>query len=399
MASRIRCMAWAFTRIISTRAGAIDSADIDTSYALVKEIGCTAVRLRALSASQLRIFSLRPQRISGLGRDSAGKSHHGFAAFYANAQQQLRELIKQNFNHPSICFWSLFNELGPHTRTDWKLVDELNDEAHKLDPSRLTTSASHLPARFPVSWIPDLHTFNRYYGWYMDTIYDWPARLDTLHKEHPDQNVGISEYGAGASVFQHAVHPTTQPLVIGNWHPEEWQAIVHEHAYAAMKQRPWLWGTFVWSMFDFAADERNEGDQPGRNDKGLVTIDRAVKKDAFYFYKANWSKEPFVYITSRRFNLHPTGSVQFKIYSNCDSVRLTVNDRPVDLRNSGDGIFVSGPFDLQPGNCEIRAIGKKEDHQFDDKVLWTVSSSVPSSEPSATPTSQPLSGPATKPAD
>ena len=73
--------------------------------------------------------------------------------------------------------------------------------------------------------------------------------------------------------------------------------MVHETAWAAMKARPFVWGTFVWNMFDFAVSTRHEGGVPGRNDKGLVTYDRKIKKDAFYFYKANWSDEPVLYIT------------------------------------------------------------------------------------------------------
>ena len=231
--------------------------------------------------------------------------------------------------------------------------------SHKLDPNRLTTSASHLPAKYAVNWIPDIHAFNRYFGWYTGTVSERPDQLDKLHDAFPDRDIGISQYGAGAGIFQHQVHPMTQPLVTGRWHPEEWQAIVHETAYAAMKQRPWLWGTYVWCMFDFACDDRNEGDQPGRNDKGLVTIDRAVRKDAFFFYKANWSSAPFVYITSRRFNPHPAGTVQFKVYSNCDSIELIADHKPPGVQSSIDHVFVSSPFEMTPGPCEIGAAGKK----------------------------------------
>jgi beta-galactosidase len=351
---------------------AIDPADIDTNYKLVNELGCTAVRLAHYQHPEYEYSVCDRSGLVVWAEIPLVNRITDTPAFYACAQQQLRELIKQNFNHPSICFWSLFNELGPHTRTDWKLVDELDDLAHKLDPSRLTTSASHLPARYAVNWIPDLHTFNRYYGWYTDTVNVWPAQLDKLHAAYPDRTIGISEYGAGASIFQHQIHPTTQPVVAGPWHPEEWQAIVHETAYTAMKQRPWLWGTFIWCMFDFACDERNEGDHPGRNDKGLVTIDRDVKKDAFYFYKANWSTDPFVYITSRRFNPHPPGSVQFKIYSNCNIIHLTVNHQPLSLHSLIDHVFVSAPFELNPGLCELQATGSKDGRVVTDIVTWNV---------------------------
>ncbi len=129
----------------------------------------------------------------------------------------------------------------------------------------------------------------------------------------------MSEYGAGANVTQHEQNPK-QPVTTSQWHPEEWQAIVHETAWPAMKARPFVWGTFVWNMFDFAVSTRHEGGVPGRNDKGLVTYDRKTKKDAFYFYQANWSDEPMVYITSRRFTERTNAVTDVKIYSNAKEV-------------------------------------------------------------------------------
>ena len=246
-------------------------------------------------------------------------------AFDDNAKQQLRELIKQNYNHPSICFWSLYNEIG--SKENISLIGELNQLAHQLDGTRLTTAACSNQVEHPANWIMDITGINRYWGWYYDSQDDWAQRLDALHAYAPTRGVAISEYGAGANVNQHQVYPTTHPAPGGQWHPEEWQSIVHEVAYGAMKQRPWLWGTFVWVMFDFAADHRNEGEFPGRNDKGLVTADRKIRKDAFFFYKANWTTAPFVYITSRRYVMRPPGTTTLKVYSNCDSVELFLNGK------------------------------------------------------------------------
>jgi beta-galactosidase len=203
-------------------------------------------------------------------------------AFADNAKEQLRELIAQHGNHPSILVWSLYNELsmkeGTDSSAEQRLVTELNTLAHQLDPSRLTVAATHKQnLAHPVNWIPDATAFNRYFGWYQGRPQDWAAELDEINALFPEKRVGISEYGAGASIRQHELNPV-KPRTGRSWHPEEWQSLCHEQAWLAMRDRPWLWGTFVWNMFDFAADERAEGDQPGRNDKGLVTYDRRTKK-------------------------------------------------------------------------------------------------------------------------
>src|ERR1022692_4801691 len=202
------------------------------------------------------------------------------------------------------------------------LVNQLNDEAHQLDSTRLTTAASSSRAAdYPLNLITDVIGLNRYYGWYSDNISVWPKNLDAMHARIPGHAYGISEYGAGASIFEHQMNPA-QPKTTSVWHPEEWQSTVHEAAYKAMKDRPFIWGTFLWNMFDFASDGRAEGDHLGRNDKGLVTYDRKTKKDAFYFYKANWSSDPVIYITDRRFTPRKVGDGPVKVYSNCDSVEL-----------------------------------------------------------------------------
>ncbi len=333
------------------------NSDIDRSYELINELGCTAVRLAHYQHPDYEYSLCDRSGIVVWAELPLVNRITDSPAFSDNAKQQVRELIKQNYNHPSICFWSLFNEQGPRTRTDWTLIEQLNGLAHQLDPDRPTVAASHLPARIGLNWIPDLIGFNRYFGWYTGTIADWPTELDKLHDGHPDRAIGISEYGAGGSIAQHEEHPTTQPATKGHWHPEEWESIVHEAAYGAMKDRPWLWGTFVWSMFDFACDDRNEGDRPGQNDKGLVTADRAVKKDAFYFYKANWSRQPFVYITSRRFTPHPSGTAELKVYSNCDSVELFLKGKSLGTRAASDHVFRWEGVELPMGKCELRAVG------------------------------------------
>jgi beta-galactosidase len=294
--------------------------------------------------------------------------------FTDNARQQLTELIKQNYNHPSIVFWGIFNEL--HAKSSWNdapakwdLVITLNNLAKELDPTRITTAASCIKAVDPLNSVTDVMAFNRYYGWYHDTSTDWPSALDKLHKDCTNRCVGISEYGAGGSIHQHEIAPR-QPKHDSRWHPEEWQCVVHEQAWLAMKDRPWLWCALLWNMFDFAIDSRDEGDQPGRNDKGMVTYDRRVKKDAFYWYKANWTDAPFVYITSRRFTVRTEAKTPIKVYSNCDVVELKVNGNRRGTVRSEDHIFLWDNVTLAAGENRVEAIGTKSGKTFTDACTW-----------------------------
>ena len=214
---------------------------------------------------------------------------------------------------------------------------------------------------------------------------DWARELDALHSALPKRAICISEYGAGASIAQHEEAPK-KPKSAGSWHPEEWQCAVHEAAWKAMQQRPWLWATFVWNMFDFAADNRNEGDHPGRNDKGMVSYDRKVKKDAFFWYKANWTRKPFVYITDRRFTRRSQGPplrgaaggisearTTVKVYSNCESVSLEVNGASLGAVRSADHAFVWGNVALEPGANRIEAVGTARGGKtYRDACIWTV---------------------------
>ena len=141
-----------------------------------------------------------------------------------------------------------------------------------------------------------------------------------------------------------------------------------------MKQRPWLWGTFLWNMFDFAADARNEGDHAGRNDKGLVTYDRKTKKDAFYFYKANWSDEPVLYITSRRFTERTNAVTNVKIYSNAKEPELFVNGVSQGKRSDGEnGVFIWKDVALSPGENKISSRAKSGDQIITDECVWRLS--------------------------
>ncbi|HEX4055612.1 MAG TPA: glycoside hydrolase family 2 TIM barrel-domain containing protein [Tepidisphaeraceae bacterium] len=349
---------------------AITSREQKEDFNLIMEMGCNAIRLAHYQHAQ-EFYDLCDR--GGLvvwAEACLVNVVNPSQAFADTAKQQLRELIKQSYNHPSICFWSLFNELRDKkekTQTDAEgqamldseiqLVKQLNDEAHQLDSTRLTTAASNIDnVKQELNQITDVIGFNRYLGWYTKSNADWPAELDSIHARIPNRAFCISEYGAGASVYQHEIDPA-QPKTTGLWHPEEWQGVVHEAAYKAMKQRPYIWGTFLWNMFDFASDGRHEGDHLGRNDKGLVTYDRKIKKDAFYFYKANWSDEPVIYITDRRYTPRNVDKGPVKVYSNCDSVELKLNGTSLGSKTGDDCVFVWPDVTLIRGQNTIEATG------------------------------------------
>ncbi|HTS00289.1 MAG TPA: glycoside hydrolase family 2 TIM barrel-domain containing protein, partial [Bacteroidota bacterium] len=304
---------------------AIGQNEHEEDFRLIMDMGCTAVRLAHYEQAP-EFYDLCDSGGLVVWAELSLVDRIGLsAAFASSCREQLAELILQNYNHPSIVAWSLANELIPDGREAAysSLMIGLNDEARILDPGRRTTLAS----RGSYDWTSSLNTitdvigYNLYKGWYEGTPGDFGPYVDALHARRPDRAMAISEYGAGAGIHQHE-DPPSQPSPSGRWHPEEWQCALHESTWTAIAARPWIWGAFVWNMFDFASDGRSEGEMPGRNDKGLVTYDRRVKKDAYYWYRANWNPEPMVHITGRRFS--PRRSpCDVKVYSNCESVALT----------------------------------------------------------------------------
>ena len=245
--------------------------------------------------------------------------------FKENGKQQLIEMIRQHYNHPSICFWGLFNELKEYGDNPIEYIKELNEVAHKEDPTRPTTSASNQGGA--INYITDVIAWNRYDGWYGGNPGTLGAWLDDLKKKNPNIKVGISEYGAGASIY-HQQEELKQPNPSGWWHPENWQTYYHIENWKIISSRPFLWGSFVWNIFDFGAAHRTEGDRPGINDKGLVTFDRKVRKDAFYFYKANWNKsEPVLYIAGKRCDRRSSNVQTIMAFTNQPEVELFVNGK------------------------------------------------------------------------
>jgi hypothetical protein len=239
---------------------------------------------------------------------------------------------------------------------------------HKEDQTRISTEASCcIPETHITNLITDTRAYNRYYGWYSGDVSGFIPFVDGLHLNNPNLTFAISEYGAGASIYQHESNPS-RPVTTEFFHPEEYQLVVHEYHWRAILQRPFIWGSFIWNMFDFAVSSRNEGDHAGRNDKGLVTFDRVTRKDSFYFYKANWSPNPFVYITSRRYTIRTTAKTQVKVYSNMRSVTFYLNGQVVGMITNPElGIFLLN-VELRAGENEIVAVADN----LKDTVKWTL---------------------------
>ena len=287
-----------------------------------------------------------------------GYNDKGFVdlpAFRANGKEQLKELIRQHYNHLSICVWGLFNELTELGDNPVEYIKELNVLAHQEDPTRLTTSASNQMG--DLNFITDAIAWNRYDGWYGGTPADLGKWLDRMHKDHPEICIAISEYGAGASIY-HQQDSLVKTVPTSWWHPENWQTYYHIENWKTISSRPYVWGSFVWNMFDFGAAHRTEGDRPGINDKGLVTFDRKVRKDAFYFYKANWNgEEPMLYLTGKR-NTARTQRLQTIIaFTNQSGAELFVNGKSYGKATPDSyAILEWKNVELRPGENEIKVV-------------------------------------------
>ena len=256
----------------------------------------------------------------------------------ANTLTQMEELIVQNYNHPCIAVWGLSNEITAASAVNEELLENhraLNELAHRLDPTRLTTMANvfMLEITSPILEIPDVNSYNLYFGWYLGDLDQNDDFFDEYHAKYPDRCIGFSEYGADANPAFQSSTPEKGDYT------ESYQCVYHEHMAKMIADRPWLWATHVWNMFDFAADGRDEGGKHGENQKGLVTFDRKTKKDAFYLYKAYWSKEPFVHICGSRYVDRAEDVTEIKVYSNLPEVSLYKDGHLVETQK-GDKVFV-----------------------------------------------------------
>lgn len=357
---------------------ALRRAHHDEDAAIMAEMGANAVRLAHYPQAEY-FYDLMDRygfivwaEIPFVG--PGGYSDEGFVnlpAFRQNGRQQLVELIRQHYNHPSIVVWGLFNELSMRGDNPVPYIEELNDLAHREDPTRPTVAASNTDGA--LNFVTDAMAWNRYDGWYGGTPADLGRWLDRMHAAHPDLRIAISEYGAGASLY-HQQDTLVKAVATSFWHPENWQTHYHMANWRELSARPFVWGSFIWNLFDFGAAHRHEGDRVGINDKGLVTFDRRMRKDAFYFYKANWNKdEPLLYLAERRTTRRTRPMQTFMAFTNQAEAELFVNGVSCGRAQADSLATVRWTgVRLRPGENEVRVVSGRGAHRLTDGYTCTL---------------------------
>lgn len=364
---------------VEGKGSALSEEDHERDMELVKESGATSLRLVHYPHSE-SIYHLSDENGIVLWTEipMVGPGGYDFCGFIntdglkEHARQVLKELVYQKYNHPSICFWGIFNEIRTNYDNAEPFARELHELYKEIDPSRLTTLASCDDPKFYQN-CSDLMAWNKYVGWYGSRNAPETAGnfFDKAKAASNGKPVAISEYGGGANVEHHFSMKENDVKPSGQFHPEEGQTYIHEGNWSAFAQRPYMWAKYIWVFADFQSSIRNEGGKPGINDKGLVTYDRKIKKDAFYFYKANWSTEPMIYITSRRFTERPEANVQVKVYSNLRENTLYVNGKKIGKQKS-DSLHrvVWQNVTLSKGENRIRVEGKSKAGVIEDTCVW-----------------------------
>ena len=302
---------------------------------LICEVGATTIRLAHYQHDQY-FYDLCDEYGQIIWAEIPYISKH-MPGGRENTISQMKELIIQNYNHPSIVVWGLSNEITMNGASDPDLLENhhiLNDLAHEMDPTRLTTMAvlSMCDMNEGYVHISDVVSYNHYFGWYGGTTDMNGPWFDKFHAAHPNKPIGVSEYGCEALNWH-----TSEPKQ-GDY-TEEYQAYYHEELIKQLFTRPYIWSTHVWNMFDFGADARNEGGENGQNHKGLMTFDRSYKKDAFYAYKAWLSDEPFVHICGKRYVDRVEDVTKVTVYSNQPEVELLVNGESLGKIKAADHFF------------------------------------------------------------
>lgn len=290
-----------------------------------------------------------------------------------NVHQQMRELIRQSFNHPSIYVWGIHNEVyHPHGYTA-ALTQSVHDLCKLEDPDRYTVAVNgYGHAEHPVNGNTDIQGMNRYFGWYEKKIQDIKPWIEKMEKEYPWQRLMLTEYGADANI-EHQTELLGDAL---NWdsdfYPETFQTKTHEYQWGVISQHPYILASYLWNMFDFAVPQWKRGGVDARNMKGLITFDRKIRKDAFYWYKANWSKEPVLYLTQRRNTERERRETSVTVYSNLGTPRVFLNGRELDGVRKGytDVHYIFDQVTLAEGRNVLRAVIVSDGKEYTDEIVW-----------------------------
>lgn len=348
----------------------VTRAEIDEDLGIFHEMGVTGLRLAHMQHPP-RVY----ERADELGlliltEVPLVDDHDQSDAFRENLVQQMRELIAQHYNNPSVALWGIGNEVRKSDAASNRILADLNRTAKTLDPLRPTTYAHCcLDDNDPIALHSDTVSYNRYFGWYWTKSEDIGPWADALHAKLPNRPIGVSEYGAGASILHQEDPVVKRPESNGYWHPEQYQTDFHIKHWLEMKKRSFLWSTFVWVGIDFPSFKRNEGDRPAINDKGLVTEDR-TPKDAYFWYQANWAETPMLHIASRRDVNKRTQQVKVMVFSNQPSVELRLNGGewtrvPVEDR------MAKWTVELDKGENRIEARARTAaGKMLTDAVIW-----------------------------
>lgn len=290
-----------------------------------------------------------------------------------NCRNQLREMIRQSFNHPSIYVWGLHNEVyQPHQYTK-ELTQSLHDLAKTEDPDRYTVSVNgygHM--EHPVNLVADIQGMNRYFGWYEKKIQDVKPWVENLEKEYPHQKLMLTEYGADANLN----HQTEYLGDALNWtkefYPETFATKTHEYQWSVIAAHPYIIASYLWNTFDFCAPMWVRGGVPARNMKGLVTFDRKIKKDSYFWYKANWSKEPVLYLTQRRNWDREKKETSVTVYSNIGTPKVYLNGK--ELTGIREGYtpvhYIIDNITLDMGKNIVKTVVVKDGKTYEDEIEW-----------------------------
>jgi len=350
---------------------ALTKADIDEAFERITEVGANTLRLAHYPHADYSYEKCDELGILAWSEIPLVNEVKNSPEFNAISRGQLLDMVKQLGNHCSIFCWSICNEIFQAKTDDpFDLLNELNALCKKTDPTRYTTLATNHNRKDLID-ITDLFAINIYPGWYGSNPFDMKGALRGYNDKGGKRGVGVSEYGAGG-----AIEHQDQTLKVvppgGKWHPEQWQAYLHEVQYRDIVENPACWGSYVWPMFDFSSDGRNEGAQPGVNDKGLMTHDYKTRKDSFYFYQANWSEKPMLHLTSKRHLIRNQQETLVKIYSNCSKVELFVNGHSVGTLQPNDlHIALWEKIELMEGENQILVKATADGKILTDEIVWT----------------------------
>ena len=363
---------------------ALTAKEHNEDFAMIYEIGANAVRLAHYPQADY-FYDLCDQYgilvwaenafVNKLGGEGSYDDPDEVRdAFMDSVRRQLKELIRQQYNHPSIVVWCIHNEVQPaNAELMLPFTEELTALCHKEDPTRIVTQAT-ANATTPT-WNSDTICTNLYPGWYYGNYNQLKEYIDRFRSQALGRPVGISEYGIGANYEHHCEgYPATVCKADIVFQYEEYQSEGHEAYIRQINEMDYLWCTFVWNMFDFGADHRYEAQAYGINNKGLVSYDRTVRKDAFYVYKANWSPLPTLHLNSSRFLCRQTDSIVVKAYSNLDSVTLYVNDKKISTLTQAElaqeTVFMWQDVALQAGENRVRITGSMDGVEYTDEATW-----------------------------